>query len=70
MNESIDETKESAVTTWSKFDSKPYTHRHNTMMDHMQSGDMTVLLSQNKEECIKEFSKFGKVIPPASMDHP
>lgn len=36
MYKGVDKTKEGAVTTCSKLDSKPNTHGHTAMMDDMQ----------------------------------
>jgi len=35
--------------TWCELHSKPHAHWHYTMMNHMQSGDMVILLAQDKE---------------------
>jgi hypothetical protein len=35
--------------TWGEFNSKPDTHWHYTMVNHVQGGDVVILLAQNKE---------------------
>lgn len=42
---------------------------HDSMMNHMQSWNLIVSFSHDKEESIEEFSKFAEEIPPASCGH-
>ena len=46
------------------FNSNPPERKHCGVMVSMQEGDLVVLLSQYEEYCVKEFDKFGDVIPP------
>lgn len=45
----VEEAEESAMSSRSETDSKPYGHGHTTMMDDMQCGHLALFLTQDEE---------------------
>lgn len=70
MYKGVYKSKKSTMSAWGKFNSKPYTHRHYSMMNDVKCRYMLILFSKYKEYCIHKFRKFWKIVPPAYMYHP
>lgn len=45
------------------------TEWHDTVMNDMKCRHLIITFPQYKEECVKEFSKFTKIIPPTEICH-
>lgn len=39
------------------------------MVIHVKEGDLAALLSQYKEDSVREFNYFGKIIPPQHLGY-
>ena len=62
-------TKQKEKLTRRKLNSPPDTHRHDSMMNDMQSCYMRIFLSQNKEDCVSKLYKLRNIIPIGSCCH-
>lgn len=69
MYKCVEHAEERAVTARRKFHTEPNGYWHNSVMNHVQSRDLTILFSQHEEYGVKEFSKLGEVVPPAAVCH-
>lgn len=49
MYKGIEQTEEGTVTTRGEFYTKPNGHRHTTVVNNVQCGDLTLFFTQNKE---------------------
>lgn len=50
VDESVEEAEEGGMAAGGEFNAKPHRHRHDTVVDHMKSGDLVVLFAENEEE--------------------
>jgi len=57
VDEGVQQSKECAMTAWSKFHSHPNAHGHAAMVNHMQCRHMLILLAQHEEQCVKKLRK-------------
>jgi len=57
------------MLTRSEFNSKPSGHRHDAMMNNVESADVIVLFPQHKENCVRELDKLGEIIPPTGASY-
>lgn len=60
MYKGIEQTEEGTVTTRGEFYTKPNGHRHATVVNNVQCGDLTLFFTQNKEYLKKIKKKFNK----------
>jgi len=56
--ESIEQSKERAVTARCELDAKPYTHRHDSVVNDVQGRHLIVFLTHNEKEGVEEFREF------------
>lgn len=61
VHDNVDDTVEQGVectqTTWSKSNTKPPGERHDGVMVHMKKCNLTVLLPQDKEDCVQHLNE-------------
>lgn len=57
------------MLTGGKFNSEPDGHGHAPVMDDMENGNVIVLFSQHKEDCVRKLGELGDVVPPATLCH-
>ena len=58
MDAHVEEHEEGGVTAPDKLEEDPADHGHDGVVDHMEGGQLIVLLSQNKEERIHKIDEF------------
>lgn len=56
----LDGEKKNFHITWCKFNTKPDRHWHNTVVYNMQRGYVAILLSQHKEDLVKQPTLLNK----------
>lgn len=66
MDEGVEKSEESAVTSRGEFDSEPDAHWHHRVVDDVEGGNVVVFLSKNEENGVEELGELGNVVPPAS----
>jgi len=60
----VEETTECCVTTTNVSDAPPSCERHDSMVDHVEGGQVAHFLSQHKKERVEIIDEFREKVPP------
>lgn len=63
----VQEPAESRVTSAHEFNSPPSSEGHDSMVNHVESGEVAVLLPQHEEEGVEVVHVLGEVVPPSHV---
>ena len=63
VDESVEERAKQSVSARHVLDAQPKEDGHQSVVHHMQRGDLIVFLSQNEENCIEKVDKLGYEVP-------
>jgi hypothetical protein len=55
VDKSVQESEESGVTAWGKFDAEPHRHGHDPVVDHVEGRNVVVFLPQNEEDLEEDY---------------
>jgi len=67
VDEGVEHTEEGAVSSRREFDAPPDGGRHDAVVDHVQIGDLIVLLAQHEEDRVQKLGQLAEKVPPAHL---
>ena len=67
--QSVEHSSKGFVTSWQPSEQQVRDDGHDSMVDQLQSGDITLFLSGNEEKGIGKFGEFGQKVQMTSTGH-